>query len=287
MLLLFKILITLALWQGYSCVIPSYARDLSTKFEISHSVRNDSQIVSFDLDETLIASDKLLNTDIENAKKLGYKVKTSVNGQDYIIRPGVIELLDFVQSQGFEMIIFTHNTKDYATDILESSGLADYFSTIKAHEDVVKTYNKDFQTYPNHRNKTYPQQSPLEVYTNGLYQGLLLRGFQNMQGNKNIKPYVPCMNCAKYPPVYGSRVHIDNSSYNIENPVDFVGIEVEDFYGKKIIQPSSSGAYGWVEKLKADIVFLKENGWVELYKKKYNKAPDDSEVRRVYGRFAK
>ncbi len=242
--------------------------------------------ISFDLDETLVASDKLLNSDVIKAKELGFDVKTSVNGQDYILRPGAIELLEFTQSQGFEMIIFTHNTKDYARDILESSGIAKYFTAIKAHEDVVKTYNQDYKTYPNHRNISYPQKSPLTVYTKGLYNGLLLRGLQKMQGNKNIHPYVPCINCAKYPPVYGSRVHIDNSAYNIKDPVDFVGIEVKDFYGREQPLQNSNGEFLWLEPLKQDIIFLKEQGWVELYKNKYNREPDTQEVKRVYGRFA-
>ncbi len=231
------------------------------------------QLVSFDLDETLVESNQLGRKELKKAKELGYEIKTTVNGQDYILRPGALELLEFAKSQGLTLMLFTHNRRAYAEDILESSGMAKYFSKIKSHEDVIKPYNVDFKKYPNHRNKTYPQKSPLEVFTVELYQDLLVNGFERMQGEHNIHAFVPCINCAKYPPLYGARVHIDNSEVHVDKPVDFVGILVDDFYADKLESQDANGHYPWVEALKADLIYLKEHGWVELYKLKYNKDP--------------
>lgn len=238
----------------------------------------EKQLISFDLDETLVASDKLLNSDVIKAKKLGYEVKTSVNGQDYIVRPGALELLEFAKGQGFEMMIFSHNTKAYVMDILESSDLAKYFTKVKTHEDVIKAYNVDFKKYPNHRNKTLEQDSILQIYTQGLYEGYLVRSFQRMQGNHNIHAYLPCTNCSKYPPLYGARVHIDNSKPHVKNPVDYVGIKVKPFYGLSAEPVNANGDYVWVAKLENDLLELKQEGWIEFYKEKYDKAPNTAPV---------
>ncbi len=258
----------------------SYARTISTHpASISNtSVLNPATIVSFDLDETLIESNHLTKAEIKKAKDLGYEVKTTVNGQDYIIRPGAKELLEFAKSQGFSLMLFTHNMHDYAEDILESSGMAQYFTKIKSHEDVIKPYNVNFQKYPNHRNRTYPQKSVLEVYTVDLYQGFFVNGFERMQGEHNIHSFIPCANCAKYPPLYGARIHIDNTEEHIARPVDFVGILVEPFFANKLEASDANGHYLWVEKLKPDLIYLKEHDWVELYKLKYGKEPITDEV---------
>lgn len=230
-------------------------------------------LVSFDLDETLIESNHLTRAKLKEAKALGYEIKRTVNGQDYIIRPGAIELLEFAKSQGLTLMLFTHNNYDYAVDIVESSGLAPYFTKIKAHEDVIKPYNVDFKKYPNHRNRTYPQKSILEVYTVDLYEGVLVNTFQRMQGECNIHSFVPCTNCAKYPPLYGARVHIDNSEVHVDKPIDFVGISVDDFYADKLEQKDQAGRYVWVEQIKSDLRYLKLHNWIDLYKQKYKKEP--------------
>ena len=143
----------------------------------------------------------------------------------------------------------------------------------------VKPYNADFKTYPNHRNRTHKnKRSLLETYTKGLCRGLIQRGFLSLQGNKNIHWYIPCYNCDKYPPIYGSRVLIDNSNYNIENPIDFIGIHVDEFTALELDALDSQGNYAWVEKLKQDLLYLKRYGWTKLYKKKYDKEPDATPV---------
>lgn len=241
---------------------------------IAHAVKAKvDTIISFDFDETLAESNHLTKANLEKARKLGYQIKTTKKNQDYVLRPGVFELLDFAKSQGFEMIVFTHNYRDYAVDILEDSGLIKYFSKVKAHEDVIKAYNHDYKTYPYHRNIKYPQKSLLETYTVDLFNGYFVNLFEEMRGNKNVVPFIPCTNCAKYPPLYGARVHIDNASQHVENSLDFVGIEVVDFEALEPEPTNVDGKYKWVEDLKQDILYLKHNGWVELYKSKNGKEP--------------
>ncbi len=238
-----------------------------------------SKYLAFDLDETLIASDRMTKEDISTAKRLGYKVNTSLDGQQYVIRPGAIEILEYAKRQGFNLMIFTNNKKSYAKDILGSSGLAKYFDKVIANEDVRKPYNRDFALYPNHRNNVHPQQkSKFKLYTVGVYKGYVKRSFQHLTGNKNIHPYMPRYYNAKYPPIYGARVLIDNSAYNVDAPLDFVGIKVPDFLGLIEEPRNPDNSFVWVENLKKDIYFLKEYGWVELYRVKYKRAPENKVI---------
>lgn len=229
----------------------------------------DAEYIAFDMDETLIQSDKLLNKDVVLAKQLGFKVSKSNLGIDYILRPGAIELLEYAKEQGFDLIIISHNVRTYLDDILLSSGLFEYFDKVISHEDLVKPINLDFKTYPNHRNKTYPQWSLFDTYTKTFYTGFVLRSWQRLTGNKNIHPFLPSTNNAKYPPMYGARVLIDNATYNVENPVDFVGVKVDDFFANKKEDLSDD----WINPLKSDIDYLKLNGWTKLYERNYHKIP--------------
>jgi hypothetical protein len=241
--------------------------------QVSASPNPFKTILSFDFDETLAQSNHLTKKNLILVKEQGYQVRTTKKGQDYIIRPGTEELLEFAQGQGFELMIFTHNYRDYAIDILDDSGLSKYFTKVKAHEDVVKSYNHDYRTYPYHRNITYPQKSYLRNYTVDLYSGFFKNLFLDLIGNKNIVPYIPCTDCAKYPPLYGSRVHVDNAFYHVDRPVDFVGIHVDDFYALKPEAQDKNGNYIWAEKIKNDILKVKRIGWIEFYRQKYSKDP--------------
>jgi hypothetical protein len=233
-----------------------------------------AEYIAFDMDETLIQSDKLLNVDVKHAKELGFDVKKSLKGIDYIIRPGATEILDYSKNQGFDLIVISHNVRPYLEDILLSSGLDKYFDRVIAHEDLIKPVNTDYKTYPQHRNKTYPQWSLFEAYKNSFINGFIVRGWLNFTGNKNIHPYLPSTNNAKYPPMYDARVLIDNASYNVDDPVDFVGIKVSEFFAREAEELSDE----WIEELKSNIDLLKAEGWVELYKSKYHKDPIVEEV---------
>lgn len=234
-----------------------------------------AEYIAFDMDETLIQSDKLLNVDVKHAKELGFDVKKSLKGIDYIVRPGSVEILDYAKNQGFDLIVISHNVRPYLEDILVSSGLDKYFDRVISHENLVKPINIDYETYPQHRNKTYPQWSLFDAYKNSFMKGFIVRGWQNFTGNKNIHAYLPSINNAKYPPMYDARVLIDNASYNVDDPVDFVGIKVSEFFAREAEELSDE----WIEELKSNIDLLKAEGWVELYRFKYQKDPIIEEVK--------
>ena len=235
--------------------------------------------VAFDLDETLIESTELDLKHLDRAQALGYKVETSKGNQDYIVRPGAFELLDYAVSQGFTLMIMTHNRPDYAKDILESSGLDKYFSEVRTMADCKMPYNLNFQRFPYHRNKVHKtEKSDFERYISTFYHGFIEKNLVRLQGNKNIHPYLPCLNCDKYPPLYGARVLFDNSSYNIEDAVDFAGVKVAPFYAQEELEKLDSGEYKWVEAIKSDLDYLKNHTWIEFYRFKFSKDPVNSDV---------
>ncbi len=232
-----------------------------------------AKIISFDLDETLIASDRLKDSDIKKAEKMGYEVEKSKAGQYYIVRPGAFDILEYCKAKGLSIILITSNTQAYAFDILDSSGLLQYFDRLIAQEDLRSEANRDFEAYPNHRNISYPQKSWLYNHTTGFFKSFVVRAIQRGLGNSNIHPYVAATNTAKYPPQYGSRVHIDNSLNHVDKPIDFVGIKVNEFTGLHAEPKDQQGNYYWVNELKSFVDIYTKDGWAELYYTLYNKAP--------------
>jgi hypothetical protein len=235
--------------------------------------------VSFDLDETLISSANLTNKDLQKVKLLGYDIGTSnKEGVAYIVRPDAEKVLKHAKELGFKVIVITYGHRDYANDILESSGLIKYVDLVKSLEDIKKPYNIDYKTYPYHRNKTYPQHDFWQLCTGDLYKSLLVRSWQRLNGNKNIHAYIPSANINKYPPIYGSRLHIDNTLSHVDNPEDFVGIKVSNFFATELEPQDADGNYIWSKQVIEALDFLKAKGWVELYRKYYGKDPIIDEV---------
>ena len=192
----------------------------------------------------------------------------------YFIRPGAFVVLDKAKKLGFDLIIITHNDRAYAKDILESSGLARYFDKVIAQEHMHLPENTDFDSYPCHRNRTYPQRSRLKLYTTSLYKSYFVRGFKHLTGHKNIRPYIARPNTSKYPPMYGARVHFDNSSFNVKDSKDFVGLEVSDFYATELEPKTLEGELLWVQQSIAALKYLKDHGWMKLYEHEFGHAPD-------------
>lgn len=248
-----------------------------------------AEIISFDLDETLISSANMTRWDINKAKKLGYNVGKSKDGFKYVVRPGAEEILKYANDLGFEVMILTHNFGDYARDILASSGLDKYVTKVKSIEDLKLDYNEDFDTYPYHRNRTYKASKTtvqktagfFKRYTVGLYKGTLKRSALFLTGNTNIRPYLPAANTKKYPPIYGSRLHIDNSTYNVDAPLDFVGILVPDFDGTDLEPLEADGTASWIVPLKSILDYMKKYSWQDLYRREYHKDPIESKVKII------
>lgn len=237
--------------------------------------------VSFDLDETLISSANLTNKDIKKAKELGYEVKESEEGRLYIIRPGAEELLKYADDQDLEIYVITLNLYEYADDILYSSGLFKYVDELIANDDLLEPYNRDFEKYPRHRNNLLKQKNFMQRWTTGFYGAYIKRGWLNITGNKNIQPYVPKKYLEKYPPIYGSRLHIDNSSRHVNEPIDYIGIKVRPFYGLQEAPKDDEGNYIWVKDIKEVLDSFNEDGWEKLYEDTYSQKPNSEEVEAV------
>jgi|GEM_PF-3465494 len=246
--------------------------------------------VSFDLDETLISSGNMTDGDLKKAKQLGFNIKKSRTGDfEYIVRPGADEVLKHAKELGFRVIVITANYDDYARDVIGSSELAPYIDAIYTAEDLSRDYNTDYTSYPYHRNRVYnPARSPLKKFergvrrlTIGTFDGFVKRGFLYVTGNGNIRPYIPMANTAKYPPIYGSRFHVDDTERHVDQPMDFVGIRVPEFDGTKSIRYSADGQPSWTYDLIEKLDYLKKYGWVDLYRREYHADPVISEVKVI------
>lgn len=243
--------------------------------------------VSFDLDETLVSSSNMTDGDLDKAKALGYKIQKTKSGEyEYIVRPGAEEVLSHAKKLGFRVIVITSNFDNYARDIISSSNLNQYVDAIYTAEDLRRDYNSDFTTYPYHRNRVYKPartfvkktERSLERYTIGTFNGFVKRGFLYVIGNNNIRPYIPAANTAKYPPIYGARLLVDDTLRNIDQPLDFVGIQVPDFDGTKPLRYSAEAKPSWTYDVIEKLDYLKKYGWVDLYRRQYHSDPVQSEV---------
>ncbi len=244
--------------------------------------------VSFDLDETLISSANMTRGDLRKAQSLGYKIYKTKSGEySYVVRPGAEELLAYAKDLGFRVIIITANLESYAKDILNSSGLSKYIDAVYTAEDLEEDYNEDFDKYPYHRNRTYKPAKTfvkktartLKQYTVGLYNPVLKRSFLYITGSTNIRPYIPSLNSAKYPPIYGSRFHVDDTLRHVDQPLDYVGVHVPDFDGTKVSKYNSEPV--WIQDIKEKLDYLKKYGWEDLFRREYHRDPLESVVEPI------
>ncbi len=243
--------------------------------------------LNISFENTEIAFNGKSLSDLKKAKTLGYKIQKTKSGEfEYIVRPGAEEVLDHAKELGFKVIVITANSDTYARDIIASSGLGRYVDAIYTDEDLRRDYNTDYTTYPYHRNRTYKPartfikkaERSFERYTIGTFNGFIKRSFLYIAGNNNIRPYIPAANTAKYPPIYGSRFHVDDTLKHVDQPMDFIGVHVLEFDGTKAIKYSAEGkpslTYDLIEKLD----YLKKYGWVDLYRREYHSDPVQSVV---------
>jgi hypothetical protein len=246
--------------------------------------------IAFDMDETLISSVNIDANDFDKAEKLGYLVHETPMKQKYIIRPEAELVIKYARAMGFGVILMTHNNRYRALDILEDAHLIQYFDSIKSNENMQEEYNKDFEKYPQHRNKTYEQRPLWKHFTVDVYENLIVKSFKHYTGNPNVHGHLPKRWINKYPPVYGARVLVDNADYNLKNAMDFVAVEVSDFYGtdyeKLANKPVTFGykynlaspKYEWSNRLIKLFKDLEEKGWIEVYKELNGKTPVINQV---------
>lgn len=250
-----------------------------------------SEIVTFDLDETLISCNKLTTSMKAAGEKLGYQLRTSSGGHDYFIRPGAVELLKWIKEQGFTVVVSSRNFRSYEKEMLSSSPLGQYVDHSTGHIDLVESANDaSKEKYPNHPNNKIGFFRKcgriVKSFVKAFFVDFLYRGFMHyVMRNKNMKPYFPIAKWKlnKYPPyLAGSRIMIDNlydeCKTNSKASEDWVAVDPGEFYGDKEEPKNENGEYVWVANIKRALNIAKNNGWQELYRREYEAEPIDEPV---------
>jgi hypothetical protein len=123
----------------------------------------DDQVIVFDMDETLIAGDKtpLVGARAIKVNGMGDREISTIKKGDpinklpfdirYVLRPGVQEVLEYLTSRGYKIIVSTRNFQEYGEAICKHNPiLAKHVSGVLGREDLMVDENKDFKKYPNH-----------------------------------------------------------------------------------------------------------------------------------------
>lgn len=245
-----------------------------------------SRIISFDMDETLISYNKLSNSGKEKARMLGYKFQVSdKKKKEFILRPGAIELMQYLRDNGFKIVVSSRNLRSNVEDIVESSDLRYYVDHYTGLEDLVDDpNNQNFKLMPRH-----PNNLPFIEKLIGFLHTWLIRFPEKFiwrsvlsMFNENINPYIPSYpwEINKYTPyLSGSRVLIDNlyeeNKRNALRSKDWVALDPGEFLGLELEKKNARGEYTWVSKIKKAALILKEKGWQELYIREYGEQPID------------
>jgi phosphoglycolate phosphatase-like HAD superfamily hydrolase len=252
----------------------------------------DNETIVLDSDETIFACDKLTKRMKTRAKKLGYQIKKSLEGREYILRPGALELLSYtgtlellryMKERGHKIILCTRNLRNYMEDLVKSSGIGEYVDAVVTREDLLSApENEDFKKYPHHAARI----GAWERFTSGLYRntiGTVEHGMRfikaKLTGRVNPRPDEgPKLN--KYPQAisaiatrltgkYFPEAHILIDNKYLENqeraqqsgkPGDkgaWTTINPGQFNGDKPEKRLPSGEYEWVAKIKQGL----EMGW--------------------------
>ena len=96
--------------------------------------------IVFDLDETLIHTDKITNyLNSNNSNMLKHELYEITSNRKIWIRPGVLSIIPIL-AQFNNLYLFTKAIKPYAMDILEKTDLDKYFIHKKFREDCKGTW---------------------------------------------------------------------------------------------------------------------------------------------------
>ncbi len=90
--------------------------------------------IIFDLDETLIHSEKISNLKNYNKSNMSFPDITNLSGRDIWIRPGVLMLLPII-SKFNNVYLFTKATKPYTDEILSNVKIDKYFIDLKYRDE--------------------------------------------------------------------------------------------------------------------------------------------------------
>ncbi len=121
----------------------------------------DSEIIVFDVDETILDTGDKRKIDDELATKLGYTVENidksapeNKFGRDmkYALRKGVMELFKELYESGHKIVLTTRNYKEYLEAIYEHDPMLKKYvvGTLARPDFEESAINKDFTKYPNH-----------------------------------------------------------------------------------------------------------------------------------------
>jgi hypothetical protein len=175
----------------------------------------DDQVIVFDMDETLIAGDKtpLVGDLAKKVNGIGDREISTIKKGDsinklpfdirYVLRPGVQEVLEYLTSRGYKIIVSTRNYQEYGEAICKHNPiLAKHVSGVLGREDLMVDENKDFKKYPNHPDNFGFFGRLKNAFLNYCIHGpkhLWLK-FTSIFNGKNIRWSPPNGTLGKYPP---------------------------------------------------------------------------------------
>lgn len=175
----------------------------------------ENQVIVFDMDETLIAGDKVPITPEREAKinAMGdRKVETIKQGDPlnklpfdikYVLRPGVKELLEYLTARGYKIVVSTRNYQEYGEAIAKHNPiLAKHISGVLGREDLLTPENRDFKKYPNHPDHYgFFKKLGIGFYNIFIYGPQhLFHKFLSLFNGKNVRWSPPYGTLGKYPP---------------------------------------------------------------------------------------
>lgn len=137
--------------------------------QIKYQGDPDSQVIVFDMDETLGDTDwKKANPKdpkvVEKIKAFGDRELLNIPSNDsknkfaeeinYVLRPGTKELLEYLHGRGYKIVLSTRNYGPRLQTIVDSDPLlSKMVDGVLGREDLLKEENKDFKKYPHHPDK--------------------------------------------------------------------------------------------------------------------------------------
>jgi hypothetical protein len=195
----------------------------------------ENQVLIFDMDETLVAGDKVPITEKreQEINAMGDRQVDTIKKGDalnklpfdikYVLRPGAKELLEYLTSRGYKIIVSTRNYQGYAEAICKHNPiLAKYVSGTLGREDLQTAENKDFKKYPNHPdNYGFFKKMGCTLYNIFIYgPQYLFYKFKSLFSSKNVRWNPSCGTLGKYPPnmIELLKVHGNTKLQGLEPP---------------------------------------------------------------------
>jgi hypothetical protein len=136
-----------------------------SKANIRFQGNPEDRVIIFDVDETLVAGDKMSPKKLKKLSKqinsMGDRKLVTIKADDprntlkedisYVLRPGVKEVLQDLTSKGYIIIASTRNYREYGKTIVNSDpSIKPYITATLGREDLESDLNKDFTKFPDH-----------------------------------------------------------------------------------------------------------------------------------------